>query len=1316
MSTPNPTSHQKQNNQHQDLNLSPISKASSRVKFQTVEVSAPDSGSLLPSISRPSARAKAKVQPVEGGEDRRGLFNKISSFKRPKSQSSSVKENPGVLSFRDRKVIRDAFNLFDVDGSGTVSREELTSVMETLFGEKVKEEEIKDMIKDVKVDEEGDISYEEFLKRVTIEMAAANSEKKEDLVRGSEKSSNRPLEKDRPKGEVEMKNRGRRDDNHWRKLGTLIKNFQDEHKKESINIHKNHGLHLFENQKKLEAEKRKVELSKQSSMKLNRPKSYQERLNAWKEHFSKPMEPDTKFRRSWDIMMMLLVIFQAMYIPYSVAWQINWGSEWHFDTIVDVLFITDLCMSFNLAYRPHPQADLVTDRKKIAKNYLKLWFWIDLVASVPFDKIAQALSTNDSQDANASSALGLLKGLRLPRLLRLLKIMRLLKVFRMAHVRPELMWWFQYSRHANLIRLFNLFFGMVILVHYIACIFMMVLGPGATGDEPNWFQLAECEFPDNTEVQIRALNSPPSMACLEFRDYYDQYFKDLPLANRVRSASEQRLGLTEAYVNGLIETYGLGALDSCYVDGDIFGSCSEADIEMSYTTAYYYSMLLIMGEEIRPGLVSEKWFATIIILAGSVIIAIIYGNVSMYIANYTANQTAYQRKMELLFESMNHLQLPQNLKKRILLYYDHIWKEYRTLDGTITYFIPELSKQLASEVYLYLRTNLILSVPFLRQCSPEVVQELVMRLKSEIFLPSDYIVHKGAPGNEMFLISKGICEVTVTDVVALKTPTRERSLGRKGRRRSSAILGAMENFTDFIQQRNLKLAEDREAELQPLQTEEGSKIPVHTQRKSYVAQMAPAATMKRLKLKTFRLADLSDVSGMKAAGANAFNRMTGSPKRADDSGGEDSGRESNGNGPEVTQRPKMRKEKVVKELLAGEYFGEICLILNTPRTCNVRAKTFCELTVLHRSDFDDVVLQFEDERKVLEEIIMEKYSNEASKWELQKRGMKKMDIGDLAVNQKETEKKTTQLLELLDKRLRNIEDGLAINMKQTKKVLKKTFYKAKREALQGSGTSPIVSGGRSVSSQLGGDDEDDGMESIENSPTDESRALFTAKAKSLRVENQAPGGMAPPAMAPPDYPPRGKEGGGKRLSDIMEKSTSGAGEGGIPVDGEDFDDGNSSSDSDDTDTQASERHRRGSRLSFDDFKGNPAKQLEVAIRSIEHQVSKLNDIIREIREKGMISDFHAARLKVLNNNISYLYNNVDAIGRDAGLGQYSTDMSKEKNKYLREIEELQRRVRELLDESAKKEHLNSRSERIGTLGGEEVIFQKSGPADGRRMG
>ena len=79
------------------------------------------------------------------------------------------------------------------------------------------------------------------------------------------------------------------------------------------------------------------------------------------------------------------------------------------------------------------------------------------------------------------------------------------------------------------------------------------------------------------------------------------------------------------------------------------------------------------------------------------------------------------------------------------MYYDHIWKEYRSLDGQVYSFIPELSKQLSSEVYLYLRTNLILSVPFLRQCSPEIVQRLVTALCTEVFLPNDYIVTRGYP-------------------------------------------------------------------------------------------------------------------------------------------------------------------------------------------------------------------------------------------------------------------------------------------------------------------------------------------------------------------------------------------------------------------------------------------------------------------------------------------------------------------------------------------------------------------------------------------
>ena len=246
--------------------------------------------------------------------------------------------------------------------------------------------------------------------------------------------------------------------------------------------------------------------------------------------------------------------------------------------------------------------------------------------------------------------------------------MRLLKVIKMAHIRPELMWWFQYSRHANLLRLLYLFSFMVILVHYIACIFMMVLGDKSDktdpGEMPTWMELQECKFSDNTDSRLRRMASPPEDVCLSYRDTYYTDFDSIyyaedvddpkplterlrPLADRLKPVTIRFLNLNQTFVDDLVTTYSQAALDDCLIDGDLYGTCSNTDKTMSYTTAYYFSMLLIMGESIGPSLIVEKWFATIIILIGSIIIAYIYGNVSMYIANFTANQTAYQRKMEV---------------------------------------------------------------------------------------------------------------------------------------------------------------------------------------------------------------------------------------------------------------------------------------------------------------------------------------------------------------------------------------------------------------------------------------------------------------------------------------------------------------------------------------------------------------------------------------------------------------------------------------------------------------------------------------------
>jgi hypothetical protein len=71
-------------------------------------------------------------------------------------------------------------------------------------------------------------------------------------------------------------------------------------------------------------------------------------------------------------------------------------------------------------------------------------------------------------------------------------------------------------------------------------------------------------------------------------------------------------------------------------------------------------------------------------------------------------------------------QFPKALKKRVGSYYDLVWKNYRSLDGNLTYFFPELSKDLACEVIMYLRIDLIDAMPIFDKCRPEIVKKLVL--------------------------------------------------------------------------------------------------------------------------------------------------------------------------------------------------------------------------------------------------------------------------------------------------------------------------------------------------------------------------------------------------------------------------------------------------------------------------------------------------------------------------------------------------------------------------------------------------------------
>merc|ERR1711991_476736 len=78
------------------------------------------------------------------------------------------------LSEEQKQEIKEAFDLFDTDGSGSIDSKELKVAMRAL-GFEPKKEEIQKMISDIDKDGNGDIDFEEFLGMMTAKMGERDS-------------------------------------------------------------------------------------------------------------------------------------------------------------------------------------------------------------------------------------------------------------------------------------------------------------------------------------------------------------------------------------------------------------------------------------------------------------------------------------------------------------------------------------------------------------------------------------------------------------------------------------------------------------------------------------------------------------------------------------------------------------------------------------------------------------------------------------------------------------------------------------------------------------------------------------------------------------------------------------------------------------------------------------------------------------------------------------------------------------------------------------------------------------------------------------
>ncbi len=98
------------------------------------------------------------------------------------------------------------------------------------------------------------------------------------------------------------------------------------------------------------------------------------------------IHPDNIVKAVWDFVGLLFILYQSVLSPYRICFnEPAKGGMGIFEIFQDFYFIVDIILSFNSG--TYEDGSIVMLRIPITITYLKMWFWIDLIASFPYSLV-----------------------------------------------------------------------------------------------------------------------------------------------------------------------------------------------------------------------------------------------------------------------------------------------------------------------------------------------------------------------------------------------------------------------------------------------------------------------------------------------------------------------------------------------------------------------------------------------------------------------------------------------------------------------------------------------------------------------------------------------------------------------------------------------------------------------------------------------------------------------------------------------------------------------------------------------------------------
>ncbi|XP_069456452.1 cyclic nucleotide-gated channel beta-3 [Ovis canadensis] len=178
-----------------------------------------------------------------------------------------------------------------------------------------------------------------------------------------------------------------------------------------------------------------------------------------------------------------------------------------------------------------------------------------------------------------------------------------------------------------------------------------------------------------------------------------------------------------------------------------------------YLRCYYWAVrtLITIGGLPEPQTLFEIVFQLLNFFSGVFVFSSLIGQMQDVIGAATANQNNFRICMDHTIAYMNTYSIPKIVQNRVRTWYEYTWASQRMLDESDLLETLPTTMQLALTVDA--NFGVISKVDLFKGCDTQMIYDMLLRLKSIVYLPGDFVCKKGEIGKEMYIIKQGEVQV-----------------------------------------------------------------------------------------------------------------------------------------------------------------------------------------------------------------------------------------------------------------------------------------------------------------------------------------------------------------------------------------------------------------------------------------------------------------------------------------------------------------------------------------------------------------------------